>query len=182
MSWQMCNLIFRIVFTWVYIDMKNSSLPMSFMKAVDSAPAGMNITTDISKGRFIIGLIHNEHIVHCSAEIQVWIFILDGFTLAVSLSNSLRQTYIWDNTQTIWRSEVMCIINSWFPVQELEGGRLWSPTCTSGWRWIWGDGPKWLLLPHRDDMAALIGWQHTCWCSATQDTTGDNTDRKTASG
>lgn len=74
------------------------------------------------------------------------------------------------------------IIHSLFlsPVQELEVGLLSSQTDTSGWRWTWGGEPKSLLLPRRAATAALIGSRPICWCSVTQDTTGDNTGRKTA--
>lgn len=68
------------------------------------------------------------------------------------------------------------------PLQELEVGLLSPQTGTSGWKWIWGDGPRSLPWPHRDATAALIGSRVTCWCLVTLGTTGDNIDRRTAQG
>ncbi len=67
-------------------------------------------------------------------------------------------------------------------LQVLEVGLLSPQTGISGWRSTWVSGPRSQLSLLRADMAALIGWHRTCWCSVTQDTTGDSTDRRTALG
>ena len=67
-------------------------------------------------------------------------------------------------------------------LQELEVGLLWAQTGTSGWRSTSGDAHKSPLLPRKVAMEAPIGWQPTCWCSVTRDTTGNSTDRRTTYG
>ena len=66
--------------------------------------------------------------------------------------------------------------------QELEVGLHWVRTSISGWKSTWVDGHKSPLLLRKVAMAALTGRRPTCWCSATQDTTGNSIDRKAVEG
>lgn len=78
--------------------------------------------------------------------------------------------------------------NAFFPnillflQKELVAGLHLCPTNTSGCRLTLERGWRLHQWPPKVDMGAPTGWPAISWCSVTVEGTGNNTDKKTASG
>lgn len=74
------------------------------------------------------------------------------------------------------QSSIVCFL------QALEAGLHWTVIIISGCRLTWEAGNRSQPLPHRVDIAALIGQHATDFCTVTQPGTGNHTIKMATSG